>query len=817
MNYRVSQLAEILNVRDYNQRLSDVNILHIETDSRYIMHPATSVFFALHGLQNDGHAFISECIEKGIRVFVVSNYEHVPDDRLCFLRVADVLKALQKLASYHRSKFLIPVIGITGSNGKTIVKEWLAGILQSRFQVCKNPKSYNSQLGVALSVLELNEGHELAIFEAGISKVGEMDALREIIQPTHGILTNIGDAHQAGFSGTDEKTREKLRLFESVQKLIYCKDYQSIDHHRKNHLNNLSWSQKLPAELQIERIKKTNSGVQIELNYQQKVYSFSLGFRDDASLENSMHVLTLCIELGLTEVEIQSGLNHLHNLSMRLEQKEGINGCILINDSYSLDLKSLQLALQFVDQQNQQLSRTLVLTDFAEQKNQNELWSSVAYLLEKYKIQKLLGIGNDIRNIQKYISKDIKTYFVNNTQALLENSNSFKLQQELILIKGARIFKLEEFFQHLSLSKHDTILEIDLKAVTHNLHIYKSKLKPETKIMAVVKAAAYGTGHYEIARLLEHKKIDYLAVAYPDEGILLRQKGIQIPILVMNTGSTDFISLFDYKLEPEIYSLTQLNRLIQETGRTTQVKIHLKLDTGMHRLGFLKEDIEGLCSILNQNKQIQIVSIFSHLSASDQASFDEFTTEQGQLFKEMATYIINSLNYMPLLHLLNSGGIARHPDLQFNMVRLGIGLYGIENDPELHKQLEKVHTLKTRVAQIKSYNPGETVSYNRSGRINNPSKIGVLSIGYADGLPRIAGSRAFKLSCGRIPAPLIGHVCMDMCMVDLSAVNQAYEGMEIEIFGKNSPIEELARISDTIPYEILCGISSRVKRVFLQD
>lgn len=817
MNYRVSQLAEILNVKDYNRALSDVTILHVETDSRYIMHPESSAFFALQGIQKDGHAFINESIEKGIRVFIVSNYDPVSDDKLCFLKVANVLHALQKLASYHRSKFLIPVIGVTGSNGKTIVKEWLASLLQTKFQICKNPKSYNSQLGVALSVLELSEEHELAIFEAGISTVGEMDTLREMIQPTLGILTNIGDAHQAGFSGIDEKTREKLKLFDGVQKLIYCKDYESIDHHRKNHLNNLSWSQKLQAALQIQKVKKTNTGVQIDLSYNQKAYSFSLAFRDEASLENCMHVLTMCIDLGLTEFEIQSGLDHLHNLSMRLEQKEGINGCILINDSYSLDLKSLQLALQFVDQQNQQLARTLVLTDFAEQKNPAELWSSVAYLLEKYKIQKLIGVGHAIRSIQKYLSKDIKSYFVNTTEALLENSNLFNLHQELILIKGARIYRLEDFFQQLSLSKHDTILEIDLKSVTHNLHVYKSKLKPETKIMAVVKAAAYGSGHYEIARLLEHKKIDYLAVAYPDEGILLRQKGIQLPILVMNTGTSDFNSLFDYRLEPEIFSINQLQRLLQEVGRATPIKIHLKLDTGMHRLGFLKADVEDLCSILNQNKQIQVVSIFSHLSASDQPAFDDFTKEQSQLFLEMANCIIDSLGYKPLLHLLNSGGIARHADLQFDMVRLGIGLYGIDTDPELAKKLEKVHTLKTRVSQIKAYTPGETVSYNRSGKIINPSKIGVLSIGYADGLPRIAGSRAYRLHCGRIAVPLIGVVCMDMCMVDLSAVNQTYDGMEIEIFGKTSPIEELARISDTIPYEILCGITTRVKRVFLQD
>ncbi len=817
MKYSVRQLAEILGVSDYNHKLADQILQFPEIDSRYIMHPESSVFFALQGIQKDGHSFIPECIEKGVRVFVIQDPTVAYQDAVCFLMVPNVLRALQKLACFHRSRFLVPVIGITGSNGKTIVKEWLSSILQHKFLVCKNPKSYNSQLGVALSVLELNEEHEIGIFEAGISRAGEMDYLKEMIQPSIGILTNIGDAHQAGFSGTDEKTREKLKLFEGVQKLIYCKDYQSIDYHRKNHLNNLCWSQKLEADLQIQRIVKTETGLQLTIQVRERSFSFQLAFRDEASLENVLHVITTCIELQLSQEEIQNGLNQLHNLSMRLEQKEGINGCILINDSYSLDLKSLQLALQFVDQQNQQLSRTLVLSDFAEQKNPIELWQSVSYLIEKYKIQKFIGIGTTIRSLQKFLPRELSRFFVDSTQALMDQANTFNFQNELILIKGARVFKLEEFFLHLSLSKHDTILEIDLKALSHNLQVYKSNLKAETKIMAVVKAAAYGTGHYEIARFLEHKKIDYLAVAYPDEGILLRKKGIQLPILVMNTGTSDFNSLFDARLEPEIFSLKQLHRLLQEMGKNHPVKIHLKLDTGMHRLGFLTQDIQSLCDLLEQNKQLEIVSIFSHLAASEQASFDSFTQQQARLFQSMADRIIQTLGYKPLLHLLNSGGIARHPDLQFDMIRLGIGLYGIDSDPVLSKQLEKVHTLKTRVAQIKSYESGETISYNRSGLITKPSKIGVLSIGYADGLPRIAGSKNYIVHCDRVGVPLIGVVCMDMCMADLSMVQQAYEGMDIEIFGKNSPIEDLAKAADTIPYEILCGISARVKRVFLQD
>ncbi|MGB3084272.1 MAG: bifunctional UDP-N-acetylmuramoyl-tripeptide:D-alanyl-D-alanine ligase/alanine racemase [Saprospiraceae bacterium] len=815
MIYSVRELAAILDVSEYNTLFEDVIIKHTEIDSRYVIKAEETIFFALKGNQLDGHEFVPDLIEKGVQVFVVSN--DIKIKNACFLIVPDVLRALQKLASYHRSRFLIPVIGITGSNGKTIVKEWLNTILQEKYIICKNPKSFNSQLGVALSVLELNESHQLGIFEAGISKPCEMDLLREMIQPTIGIITNIGDAHQAGFSGMDEKTKEKLILFNGVQKLIYCKDYQSIEHHRKQHLNNRNWSQKLDADYNVVTLKKHKKGLHLKLKYKELISDFELNFQDEASLENILHCIVLALELQLTTSEIQAGINQLHNLTMRLEQKEGINGCILINDSYSLDFKSLQLALQFVDQQNQQLPRTLVLTDFAEQKGTLDLWPSVEYLLEKYKIQKLIGVGKEIKEIKSYLTKQITFLHFESTEKLIENFDSLYFKNELILIKGARKFKLEQFFQQLSLSKHDTILEIDLKAITHNVNIYKSYLKEDTKIMAVVKAAAYGSGQYEIARLLEHKNIDYFAVAYPDEGILLRQKGILTPILVMNTGTTDFNLLLDHRLEPEIFSLAQCQRLITELGKFTKFDIHLKLDSGMHRLGFLENEIEALCQFLISNRQLTVKSIFSHLSGSDQSEFDDFTKKQAALFKQMADKISQVLNYKPLFHILNSGGIARHPDLCFDMIRLGIGMYGIDNDPKLKTLLEKAHTLKTRVSQIKILPAGETVSYNRSGTISESTKVAVLAIGYADGLPRIAGLKAYKLWANRVQIPLIGVVCMDMCMADVSQLGQIEEGMEIEVFGKNAAIESLAKIADTIPYEILCGISTRVKRIFLQD
>jgi alanine racemase len=816
MQYTIREIAEILNVTEYNRNYDELQLTHPEIDSRHIIKSESSLFFALKGNQVDGHSYIPELILKGVKAFVVNESFEIPDESVCYFKVQNVLRSIQKLASHHRSRFFIPVVGITGSNGKTIVKEWLSSILHNKFNICKNPKSYNSQLGVALSVLELNDTHQLGIFEAGISQQGEMAYLQEMIQPTIGLMTNIGDAHQSGFSGTDEKTREKLILFRGVSKFIFCKDYQSIDYHRKNDLNNVTWSFKEDADYKVLDVTKKDAGWFVKISHSDQILKFKLSFEDEASLENLIHCIVLSLELGLKSPSIQKGLDELHNLAMRLEQKEGINGCILINDSYSLDFKSLQLALQFVDQQNHQLPRTLVLTDFAEQRSPTD-WSSVEYLLNKYKIEKLIAIGKNIKSIQSFLSTEINYIQFDSTELLLDNINSLFLKDELILIKGARKFQLERVFQYLSLSKHDTILEIDLKSITHNLGIYKSLCNPNTKVMAVVKAAAYGSGHYEIARLLEHKKVDYFAVAYPDEGIVLRQKGIQTPIMVMNTGSADFSSLLDYQLEPEIFSLYQCHRLLKEIGRHTIVNIHLKLDTGMHRLGFLEEDLVELISFLKANPQLKIKSIFSHLAGSDSPIWDEFTREQARVFERMSNRIIDIMEEKPILHLLNSGGIARHIGFQYDMIRLGIGLYGLDSDPVISKQLEKVHTLKTRVSQVKSYNSGETVSYNRSGKLESNQRIAVLSIGYADGLPRNAGLKGYSVWANKKRHPLKGLVCMDMCMADVTRLEHVKEGTEIEIFGKNAPIEDLAERVNTIPYEILCRISARVKRVFLED
>lgn len=817
MRYTVAELGTLFSCDTYERSFASYTVEHAETDSRSVLHPATTVFFALRGRRFNGEDFIPQLAGEGVRVFVVDSQcaLNLPD--ACLLRVPSVLDALQDLAIHHRKQYQIPVVGITGSNGKTIVKEWLYTLLRERYRVCKNPKSYNSQLGVALSVLELDHSHDIALFEAGISQTGEMDRLREMIQPTHGLITNLGDAHQAGFSSPDAKAQEKMQLFRDAANFIYRKDYASIDAMATLHGGGISWSQKLDAGYTIDRLHKKPHGLSVRLRRGNAIHSFDIPFEDEASLENGMHCIVASLELGLSAEEIQRGLRQLHALRMRLEQKEGLRGCLLINDSYSLDLKSLQLALQFVDQQNQSMPRTLVVSDFAGQQADDGLPEGVAQLAVKYQVQKLIAVGPLMAQLRKVLDPKIAFRHFPDPEALLAHADALGLHDELVLIKGARHFRLERFFDALSLSQHDTTLEIDLKAVAHNLACYRSLAGHGVKCMAVVKAAAYGSGHYEIARLLEFHGVDYLAVAYPDEGIALRQKGIRLPILVLNPGGVDFNRMAEYRLEPEVYSIRQLLRLLEETGGDGIAGIHIKFDTGMHRLGFGEGDLAELASLLSQNPRLEVRSLFSHLAASDRSEHDAFTHRQASAFEAMSSTIQDVLPRPALRHLLNSGGLARHPQYAYDMVRLGIGLYGFDADPGVARRLEKVHSLKTRIAQVKSIDAGETVSYNRSGKLAAAGKIGVLSIGYADGLPRQAGEAAWPVWINRRRAPLVGNVCMDLCMVDLSGIEHCTEGMEVEVFGKNAPLEMLAEATGTIPYEILCRISGRVKRIFLQD
>ncbi|MBK9629468.1 MAG: bifunctional UDP-N-acetylmuramoyl-tripeptide:D-alanyl-D-alanine ligase/alanine racemase [Saprospiraceae bacterium] len=815
IHYNIHDIIGILNAEIISKGNEDVSIRSVETDSRYISNPEESLFFALDGVHTSGHLFIPELAEKGIRVFVThQSVQNIPG--VWILKVNDTLQSLQSFAAHHRHQFKIPVIAITGSNGKAITKEWLSQILSSQYVVCRNPKSYNSQLGVALSVLDLNSTHQLGIFEAGISKNDEMAKLENIISPELGIFTNIGDAHDSGFINRFQKIKEKKILFKNCRKYIYCGDYADLHEVLKEDQASVSWGVGSHNDIHLQIHKQESSDLpKVTFTWENKEIKLDLPFQDQASIENVMHCIIMSLILGLSESMIQSQISKLHGLRLRLEQKEGLQDCILINDSYSLDLKSLALACRFLDQQNKNLKRSLVISDFANREHDDNLLSELSRLIEQFHILRVVTIGDRILQLRNFLDPKIKFHHFNLTESLIEQSSSIGFNKECILIKGARQFKLEKFFQSFSLSSHDTILEVDLQAILHNVSVYKSLLNSNTKIMAVVKASAYGSGQYEIARFLEHKGIDFLAVAYPDEGILLRQKGIQSRIMVMNTAHADFEELLEYNLETEIFSIKQLERLIS-VGSQNPIEIHLKIESGMNRLGFDQSEWSALIQILNANTHFHVASIFSHLSGSDRSEFDDFTNQQFDIFKHAFDLITENIGYKPLAHILNSGGISRHPEMQLDMIRLGIGLYGIDSDPLIRSKLEIVHTLKTRIAQIKDATPHQTVSYNRSGILMRNSRIAVLSMGYADGLPRMAGDHKFKVFLQGLQVPLIGVVCMDMCMIDITDIDGVSEGAEVEIFGKNNGIQALAMICNTIPYEILCGISTRVRRVFVE-
>jgi len=812
--YRIEEIATVLGAEILSEGPEGHLLSHAETDSRYVLNPERCIFFALDGVHTRGHYFIPELAQRGVKAFV-THARPDPIEGVWILQVSDSLTALQNLAIWHRNRFDIPVVGITGSNGKTITKEWLAQLLSQKYQVCKNPKSYNSQLGVALSVLDLESSHEFGVFEAGISESGEMARLQSMIRPTLGIFTNIGDAHDNGFVGRGEKIREKCKLFEQCLRAIYCGDYPDLREQLRNQPGAICWGSGSYNDIQILQEQNPDTSTKLSFEWKGESHSFVLPFSDPASLENACHAVIAALFAGLDRDQIQTQLTRLQGLRLRMEQREGLHGCVLINDSYSLDLKSLQLALRFLDQQDRSLSRTLVITDFTQRVHDERLLSQIARLAEQFGLSRVVAIGNRIAALRPYLPAKIRFHSFHDTAEFLGAVDSLNFHQECILIKGARVFSLEKFYHSFALSRHDSILEINLAGIAHNISTFKSLLKKETRIMAVVKASAYGSGQYEIARYLEHKGVDYLAVAYPDEGILLREKGIRSRIMVMNTAHTDFTELQEYGLEPEIFSVQQLKRLLAELGNR-QIEVHIKIESGMNRLGVQERELDALICLLRDQPQIRLASIFSHLAASSEKMFDDFSVGQFRKFRQAYDQISNALGYTPLAHILNSGGISRHPEMQLDMIRLGIGLYGLDSDSVLQEKLEPVHTLRTRISQIKEVPESETVSYNRSGKLSRDSRIAVLSMGYADGLPRIAGSRAYPVFLHGKFAPIVGVVCMDMCMVDVTDIPEASEGDEVEIFGRNAPIEKLAEISDTIPYEILCGISPRVKRLFVE-
>lgn len=792
------------------------NIQYFLTDSRKVVTKEEAVFIALKGTNHNGHHFISDLYQKGIRQFVVEESEFPESCKKGsnVLLVPDTITALQQIAAAYRSIFNFEVIGITGSNAKTIVKEWLTVILLGRFKVIRSPKSYNSQLGVPLSVLQFEPYHNLGIIEAGISRPGEMGKIQQVIQPTLGIFTNIGPAHDEGFKSREEKAIEKWKLFSESETVIYCGDHQIIHETRPREKEKkfFRWGSAPFCELQV---KAESSGVVAIYSGDEK-YVFKLPFQDKASRENMMHCIAMALYLGLPVSEIQDALHQLTHVNMRMELKQGMSGCTILDDSYSNDLMGLELALDFMLQQ-QKPKHTVILSDVLESgQSRRELYKSLNNLLKRKDVHRLIGIGLEISASKNLFSIAKKDFFID-VESFLQARTAGSFNEEIILVKGARIFSFERIVQNLQQKSHGTVLEINLDALHHNLDFYKSSLQPGVRTMVMVKAFAYGSNSWEVASLLQFHRVDYLAVAYVDEGVDLRKRNISMPVMVMNVGPESFEKLVEFDLEPEVFSLKQILELSRYISRNNkQIKVHVKLDTGMHRLGFDSGDLGMLSEILSKNPALSVTSVYTHLAGADEAGFDAYSHRQIKLFREMCAVLKPVMPGDVIRHVLNSAGIVRFPEYQFDMVRLGIGLYGYEASQLRQDDLRVVSTLKTYISQIKMLKKGDTVGYGRKGRLMCDSKIATIAIGYADGFSRaFSNGRAIVRVNGK-PAPVIGNICMDMTMIDITGIN-AHEGDEVVVFGEKPGIQELAEKIGTIPYEILTSVSDRVKRVFYRE
>ena len=794
----------------------ETSINNISIDSRSLQNDKSTLFFALKGKNNNAHTYINVLLEKGIENFVVSE---LPKDtsRGNYILVEDTLNALQNFASNHRSNFNFPIIGITGSNGKTIVKEWLNFLLSPDYNIARNPKSYNSQVGVPLSVLGINENHNFGIFEAGISESDEMQNLEQIIKPTIGILTNIGDAHNEGFLSKQEKISEKVKLFRNSEVVIYQKNTAVEAALESYYIKQFVWS--FSDKTDALFIKKSVSGnvTLLQFSYNSQDFEVEIPFTDYASVENAINSMMVLLYLNYDKPTIENRMKMLYPIEMRLKVKNGINNTTLIDDSYISDFQSIKIALDFLEQQKQYSKKKVILSDILQSgENESDLYKKIAELLKQNHISEVIGIGKSI-SAHKNFFENIKVY--QNTKEFLENYNSSDFSNETILVKGARSFHLEEIVSLLEEKTHQTVLEINLNAITHNLNYYKSKLRPTTKIMVMIKAFGYGSGSFEIAKLLEYHKVDYLGVAFTDEGIQLRNSNISLPVIVMNPEPSSFTGLISHCLEPEIYSLKELQLFKKQLEKLERKNypIHIKLDTGMHRLGFEEKDLYELTDYLNQNKEFfEVKSIFSHLSGSDSEKFRDFTLHQFEVFKKLSDFVKKKLKINPVCHISNTSGISNYPELQMDMVRLGIGLYGISNNENETKYLENVGTLKSVILQIKEIEKGESVGYSRSFVAEKPTRTATIPIGYADGVPRALSNGKGYVLINNQKVPIIGVVCMDMIMVDVTDIN-CNEGDSVIIFGENPKVTEIAKAVNTIPYEILAGISHRVKRVFYRE
>ncbi len=823
MHYTIDNITALIGARRFGT--APAEIAWLLTDSRSLAFPETTLFFALRTKLGDGHRYIAELYRRGVRNFVVGT---VPEDHETaypeanFLLTVSPLKALQRLAERHREEYDVPVIGVTGSNGKTVVKEWLYQLLSPSMRVTRSPRSYNSQVGVPLSVCLLDEHTQVGIFEAGISQPDEMQALRAIIQPTIGVMTNIGPAHQENFSTIQEKCHEKLSLFKDADVIVYCADDPVISECVVSSLYTgdlLAWSTRDPQRaLYINKVQKGEDTTCITYTYLGRESQMTIPFTDDASVSNTIHCLAVCLYLHLTPEAIAERMRHLEPVAMRLEVMQGVRGLTLINDTYNSDVASLDIALDFMNRrpEHDRKEKTLILSDIQQSGlPAAELYAKVAEMVTGRGINRLIGVGPEISAAHSLFSLKRKSFFPT-TEALIESGLLDSLSGEMALVKGARPFGFEQLIEQLSLRVHETTLHVNLEAIAENLNYYRSFMKPETKITCMVKASAYGAGAVEIAKTLQDRGVDYLAVAVADEGAELRRAGITTGIIVMNPEMTAFHTLFEYDLEPEVYCFNLLDALIRaaEKEGIQGFPVHVKLDTGMHRLGFNPlTDMPRLIERLSSQSAVVPRSVFSHFVGSDSPDFDDFSAQQFRLFDEASKTLQAAFPNKILRHICNSAGIERFPERHLDMVRLGLGLYGI--DPIDNRRLHNVTSLRTTILQIRNVPKGDSIGYSRRTVCDRNSRIAAIPIGYADGLNRHLGNRNGYCLVNGHQAPYMGNICMDVCMIDVTDI-PCKEGDTVEIFGDELPVTVLSDKLDTIPYEVLTSVSGRVKRVYFQ-
>lgn len=821
MKYTIEEIAVLCDGTLVKGAAGAGNVEYLVTDSRRISFPATSLFIALQTPLRDGHQFIADVYQRGVRYFLV---KHLPDKKLFpdadFIVAEDTLKAFQQLAARHRQQFTIPVIGITGSNGKTIVKEWLYQLLQGDYNIVRSPRSYNSQIGVPLSVWQMNSQHTLGIFEAGISQPGEMEALASVIAPGIGLLTNIGEAHSEGFSSLEEKLQQKLLLFKGSE-ILFCNtdDERVASAVLNTGISLFTIGHAAGSTLQITDSIKQGNSTEIIAVYHNSKRNIEIPFTDSASVQNAIECWAVMLYLGVADDEIVRRMKNLQPVDMRLQMVQASNGCAVINDSYSFDITSFSIAIEFLQQQYQYQQKTVIISDLPAF-TPEETYSVVAQILNEKQVNRVITIGAKWQSLSRLLgSLPARVEQYATTEVFLQQVSVSHFRNEAILLKGARVFAFEHIAAMLSQQVHSTKMEINLTALAHNLKQYQQRLQPGTRLMAMVKAFGYGSGSAEVANVLQFHKVDYLAVAYADEGVDLRKAGISLPVMVMNVDEAAFEAIVEYNLEPELFSFPILKaflRFLQLQG-LQQYPVHIKLDTGMHRLGFEEKDIPELIEALIHQDLVKVQSVFSHLTSSEDPKDDDFTRLQAQRLNRCCDLLRNALGYPFIKHLSNSAGIFRWPELQYDMVRLGIGLYGVDSANEHQLSLQTVGTLTTTIAQLRRLQPGETVSYNRRGVIKRNSLIATLRIGYADGVDRKLGYGNGKVWIRGQLAPIIGTVCMDMMMVDVTDIPGVTEKDTVEIFGSHLPVQQVAAWRQTIAYEVLTAVGQRIKRVYIEE